>query len=110
MKTSSCKAKGRHLQQTVRDKILSEFSDLSPDDVRSTSMGSSGEDILLSPLARLKFPFSVECKNQESINIWSSIKQTEINAKEHIPLLIFKRNKSTVYCVLSFDNLLKLIK
>lgn len=66
MKPSSAKAKGRKLQQQVRDLILETFSDLEPDDVRSTSMGAGGEDVLLSPLARRKFPFSVECKNQQA--------------------------------------------
>ena len=40
-------------------------------------MGDSGEDILLSPAARKLFPFSVECKNQEKLNIWSSLEQAE---------------------------------
>ncbi len=66
MRTSSAKAKGRRLQQKVRDLILETFSELEEDDVRSTSMGASGEDVLLSPLARKKFPFSVECKNVEA--------------------------------------------
>jgi len=65
VKTSSAKAKGRRLQQKVRDLILETFSELEEDDVRSTSMGAGGEDVQLSPLARRKFPFSVECKNVE---------------------------------------------
>lgn len=69
MKTQSCKAKGRKLQQRVRDLILENFEDLEQDDVRSTSMGAGGEDVLLSPKARKYFPFSIECKNQESLGI-----------------------------------------
>ena len=49
---SSSKAKGRLGQQEVRDKILKTFPELEPDDVRSTAMGQSGEDIQLSPRAR----------------------------------------------------------
>ncbi len=52
MKTSSAKAKGRRLQQTVRDKILSLFPTLELDvDVRSAIMGETGEDIKLSKKA-----------------------------------------------------------
>ena len=37
-------------------------------------MGESGEDIK-SPSARKEIPYSFECKNQESINIWKSLEQ-----------------------------------
>ena len=48
MKTRS-KNKGKRLQNDVRDLILETFKQLEADDVRSTTMGDSGEDILLSP-------------------------------------------------------------
>ena len=38
-------------------------------------MGESGEDIQLSPAARKLIPFAFECKNQEKLNIWESLKQ-----------------------------------
>ena len=53
MKTRSAKQKGRRLQQNVRDLLLEALSEyLEEDDIRSTSMGAPGEDLLLSPLAR----------------------------------------------------------
>ena len=73
-------------------------------------MGDSGEDILLSPAARKLFPFSTECKNQEKLNIWSSLEQAEDNAGKHIPLVVFKRNRSKTYAVLEIENLMKLLK
>ena len=104
------KNKGKRLQNKVRDLILEKFnSKLEPDDVRSITMGDSGEDILLSPAARRLFPFSVECKNQEKLNIWSSLEQAEGNSGNHPPLVIFKRNRSKTYAVLEFDELLKLL-
>ena len=109
MKTRSAKNKGKRLQNKVRDLILEKFNTLEPDDVRSTTMGDSGEDVLLSPAARKKFPFSVECKNQEKINIWESLKQAETNSNNHTPLLIFKRNRTKTYAVLEFDKLLELL-
>ena len=72
-------------------------------------MGDSGEDILLSPAARKLFPFSVECKNQEKLNIWSSLEQTETNAGKHTPFLIFKRNRSKTYAVLQLDDLMEML-
>ena len=110
MKPRSAKNKGKRLQNTVRDLILEKFnSKLEPDDVRSITMGDAGEDILLSPAARRLFPFSVECKAQESLSIWSALEQAESNAGKHIPLLVFKRNRSKTYAVLEFDKLLELL-
>ena len=109
MKPRSAKNKGKRLQNKVRDLILEKFNTLEPDDVRSITMGDSGEDILLSPAARRKFPFSVECKNQEKLNIWSSLEQAETNSGKHIPLLVFKRNRTKMYAVLEFDKLLEII-
>jgi len=109
MKTRSAKNKGKRLQNNIRDLILEKFQQLEEDDVRSTTMGDSGEDVLLSPAARKLFPFSVECKNQEKLNIWSSIEQAESNSSNHTPLVIFKRNRTKTYAVLEFDKLLKLL-
>jgi hypothetical protein len=106
--TSSRKAKGRRLQNKVRDLILEKFN-LHPDDVRSAIMGESGEDIKLSNSARRKFPFSVECKAQEKLNIWDSLKQAEDNSNSHTPILIFKRNRSKTYVTLSLDDFLDLL-
>ena len=92
MKTRSAKNKGKRLQNKVRDLILEKFT-----------------DVLLSPAARKLFPFAVECKNQEKLNIWSSLEQAETNSGKHIPLLVFKRNRSKTYAVLEFGKLLELL-
>ena len=92
MKPQSAKAKGRKLQQWVRDLILESFPSLEADDVRSTSMGAGGEDVQLSPAARRLFPYSVECKSVEKLNVWGAYEQAEANSGEHEPLLIMKKN------------------
>ena len=110
MKPRSAKNKGKRLQNKIRDIILEKFNNiLEQDDVRSITMGDSGEDILLSPAARRVFPFSVECKNQEKLNIWEALTQAEVNSGNHTPLVIFKRNRSKTYAVLEFKELLKLL-
>ena len=109
MKPRSAKNKGKRLQNKIRDLILEKFDTLEKDDVRSITMGDSGEDILLSPAARRLFPFSVECKNQEKLNIWSALVQAEENSGDHAPLVIFKRNRTKTYAVLEFDKLLELL-
>jgi|TARA_B000000609_G_C23984088_1_gene246057 hypothetical protein len=109
MKTSSAKAKGRRLQQKVRDLLLETFTELEPDDIRSTSMGVSGEDLQLSPAARKLIPFAIECKNQEKLNVWDSLKQAEENSGDYDPVLIFKRNRSKTYAVINIEKFIELI-
>ena len=110
MKTRSAKNKGKRLQNNVRDLLLETFTQLEPDDVRSTTMGESGEDIQLSPAARKLIPFAFECKNQEKLNIWESLKQAEDNSNGHKPILVFKRNRSKTYAVLEIQDFIDLIK
>jgi hypothetical protein len=108
MKSASAKQKGRRFQQWVRDRILERFPSLEPDDVKSTSMGASGEDVLLSPAARRLLPISIETKNVERIQIWEAIKQAEANAGEYTPVVFFTRNRTSEYAVLPAEALLDL--
>ena len=109
MKTSSKKGKGRRLQNFVRDRLLMSFPTLEPDDVKTAIMGESGEDIKLSPAAKRTIHYSFECKNQERLSIWESLKQAEDNCDDRTPVLVFKRNRSKTYAVIEFDSLLKII-
>jgi|TARA_B110000908_G_C10268015_1_gene466769 hypothetical protein len=110
MKTSSAKAKGRRLQQKVATLLVESFEELQPDDIRSTGMGQSGEDIQLSPLARTKIPYSFECKNQERLNIWAAIEQAEANASEYAPAIVFTRNRTKTYVAIPLEEFVDLIK
>jgi|TARA_B100000123_G_C25477642_1_gene317698 hypothetical protein len=110
MKSRSAKNKGKRLQNNFRDLLLEAFQELEPDDIRSAIMGESGEDIKLSPAARKLIPYSFECKNQEKLNIWESLKQAEENSGVSSPVLIFKRNRSKTYAVLNVEDFIKLIK
>ena len=109
MKTRSAKAKGRRLQNKIRDLLLEEFNELEPDDIRVAIMGETGEDIKLSPAARKQIPYSFECKNQEKLNIWDSLSQAEENAGDYDPVLIFKRNRSKTYAVINIEKFIELI-
>ena len=111
MKTRSAKNKGKRLQNSVRDILLETFKEqLEPDDIKSTTMGESGEDIQLSPAARKLIPYSIECKNQEKLIIWSALEQAENNSGDYDPVLIFKRNRTKTYAVLELKDFIRLIK
>lgn len=105
----SRKAKGRRFQQWICELIRSSFG-LEEDDVQSRSMGAGGEDIMLSPKARSLFPFSVEAKNQEKLNVWEAFKQAQSNSKDYIPILFIKRNRETPKVVLEAETFIKLLK
>ena len=107
MKTSSAKAKGRKLQQWVRD-LLIEKLNVHPEDIESRSMGAGGEDLIMARAAREKFPMSIECKNQEKVNVWESYKQAEDNSGKYEPVVIIKRNKSKPLVVVDAEYFVSL--
>ena len=109
MRSQSAKAKGRKLQQWTRDQIRKVFN-LADDDVTSRSMGASGTDVLLSPKAKEFIPASIECKNQQSLNVWKSWEQAVMNVQPGtFPLLIIKRNNTIPLAVISAELLLNMM-
>ncbi len=111
MKPSSAKAKGRKHQQFVRDSLLDTFPEvLEEDDVKSTSMGAGGEDILLSPLARKYVPFSIECKHRNKFAIYSVMEQAKDNANGHVPLGVIRQDRSEALAVVPFEFFLDMLK
>jgi hypothetical protein len=111
MKTSSLKSKGRSFQQDIRDLILATFPILEPDDVKSTGMGQSGEDIQLSPHARKIFPYSIEAKRQEKLSIPAWWRQTITNIKENTnPVLIFRQSRQKALVVITLEHFMELVK
>lgn len=102
MKTSSAKAKGRNLQNAVRDLIVAILPDRLKCQARAALMGETGADIKIVGEARDYFPYSVECKNQERLNLWASWDQTTHNAgKEKLsPLLFIKKNRTEILAVM----------
>ena len=52
MKAKSAKAKGRNLQNSVVKELRKAYPELEDDDIKGQVMGMSGEDVVLSPLAK----------------------------------------------------------
>ena len=109
MRTQSKKAKGRRLQQWVRD-LLIEKLEVLPEDIESRSMGAGGEDLIMSRSAREKFPYSIECKNQESLNIWKSYEQAQQNSGNYEPIVVIKRNNVKPLVLVDADYFVELHK
>lgn len=102
------KSKGRRAQNTVVKRILETFP-LSESEVRSNPMGCKGQDIWLSERAQSFFPYAVEVKNTEKLAIWEALKQAESPDRNGIPLLVFTRNHTDMYCSLKFDDFMELV-
>ena len=118
MKIKSGKAKGRKLQNLVRDRLIEIFvtnwtklPKLEEDDIKSQTMGMPGEDIILSPKAREYIPYSFECKNVERLQFWSTVDQAESNIKEDtVPAIVIKKNRKEPYAAIPLNKLIALLK
>ncbi|WP_461369082.1 putative PDDEXK endonuclease [Candidatus Darwinibacter acetoxidans] len=108
---ASRKAKGRRLQQAVRQDLVDRLG-IDPGDVQSTAMGQSGCDLYLSPAARAQFPFGIECKAQETIALPAWWKQCTRNAEAEglAPLLVLKQSRREPLAVLRWTDLLVLLQ
>ncbi len=109
MKTQSAKSKGRRFQQWVRDQLIEQLG-VHPEDIESRSMGSPGEDLIMARAARKLFPYSIECKNQESVNVWKSYEQAEENSGDYEPIVVLKRNNTKPLVLVDADYFVRLHK
>ena len=99
------KAKGRRLQNYVRDMLRDIYTTLEPDDIKSQTMGMTGEDIVRSPAAKKVCAFSFECKNVERLQIWRAIEQSEDNNPDgSSPAIVFKKNGKQPYVAIPFTT------
>lgn len=108
--TASRKAKGRELQQQVRDAIYAAYPHLKTGDVESTAMGQSGEDIKLSPAARRAFPYSVECKRKKTFALYALYEQAQNNCGDREPLLVVRGDRKKALAVVDFEHFMEMTK
>lgn len=118
IKTSSAKGKGRNLQYWVCERIAEIFGIkfVQSDDeclVQSRPMGQHSVDIILRGELKKKFPFSIECKAQETLNITEWIRQARENELPDTRwMLIFKKQtlgSKPIVC-LDFETFLQCYK
>jgi hypothetical protein len=113
---ASRKAKGRRLQKLVADKIgeLLNLKVGKDEMIAPREMGQSGTDVRLIGPAKELFPFSVECKNQETWSLPAWIKQAQSNQEKNTNwLLVCQKNHMKPVVVMDmniffeiFENLL----
>lgn len=100
------KAKGRRGVVETREWLLRTFPQLEPDDVLIQTTSVGGQDVSLSPKAQRLFPFAIESKVVESLNIWRALLQAEANAakKNLRPVVFFRRSHSRHYIAFALDD------
>ena len=109
----SAKAKGRNLQKAIGKRIsdLLEMPFGPDEDISSRPMGQSGTDIRLSPHALKKFPYSVECKNQEKWNVPGFIEQAKSNVKEGTDWILFvTKNRYPTIAIMDCEHFFELLQ
>ena len=106
--TRSRKAKGRRLQNWVRDSLRGLFLTLTDDDVRVAIMGETGSDIKLSKTAKKLFPYDIECKNTEG---WKKVYDAYDQADglgEVQPLVFLKMNHREPLAIVDAKHFMRL--
>ena len=110
MNNKSRKAKGRILQNLVRDKVQKLFPSLGKDDIRTSLMSEAGADVkLISLMARKLMPYDIETKNREE---YKTIYKHYKHACKHgnsQPLLVIKMNRENPLAVIDLDHFMELL-
>lgn len=107
------KNKGRLGQQEIRDRLLEEFPEFEPDDIKSTVMGDTGADIQLSPAARKKINLAVEVKRRKSLGktFYEYLEQARGHVKyEEDPVVFFRADRKEWLVLIDLDFFMKLLK
>lgn len=113
----SAKAKGRELQKWVC-RMISELTGLpwssnGKEDapISSRPMGQSGTDVRLESHVKKLFPFSVECKWQESWSIPAWAEQARKNQEKGTHWLLFcKRSRNNPVVIMDAEAFFELLR
>jgi|TARA_R110002020_G_scaffold380686_1_gene591842 hypothetical protein len=110
LNNKSRKAKGRILQNLVRDKVQKLFPSLGKDDIRTSLMSEAGADVkLISLSARKLMPYDIETKNREE---YKTLYRHYRHASGHgnmEPLLVVKMNRQYPLAVIDLDHFFELL-
>ena len=106
----AAKAKGRALQQLVRDKLIELLKEygIEAGDIKSAVMGETGEDIQLSPLARTFLPISIECKAHKAFAIYKHWEQATGASGDRQPVLVIKGDRKKPLACIYLDYYIEL--
>lgn len=114
---ASRKGKGRNLQKFICQEIadlIGAYYNQGDDQclIHSREMGISGIDIVLRGNALVEFPFSVEAKCSEGLNLLETYQQATDNVVKGTDWMIVHQRKSIpeTLCIISWNTFKKLFK
>ncbi len=114
MTPAAAKKKGMDFQKEIRDLILKHFTELTARDVKSTSSGADGEDILLSERAYEALNHIViECKSLnklETHNVYAAIKQCQGHGEGRLHAAFMRTNHKGPLVVLEAEEFIKFMR
>jgi hypothetical protein len=110
MKHNSRVKKGKRLQKILRDKLLSAFPHLKPEDIRVAKTGEQGEDLKLSRIGRRLISYQFEAKSQQKFKVLYSFYDQACRHGKHEPVLVVKQNTRRALAVIDLDQFIDLIK
>lgn len=105
--TAAAKAKGRNLQKWVCERVAAVLGlPWGKDElVASREASQAGTDIRLVGEAKVRFPFSIECKWHESWAVHDWIKQAQSNQEPGTDwLLVAKRSRSKPVVIMDAER------
>ena len=94
----------------MRDKLITLFG-LSDEDIRSTSMGAGGEDILFSPVAARRMGISIECKSRDRIAVYGYYQQAQENCPTNREaVVVIKQNRAKPLVVVDAEYFFEILE
>lgn len=73
-------------------------------------MGAGGEDLMLSPAARQKLPYSFECKKHKSFSVYKHYEQASENSSTYDPVLLIQGDRKEALAVISLELFARLTR
>jgi len=110
MQTKSAKAKGRRLQNWIRNLLLCWLPDVNGDeDVTVAIMGEKGVDVKIVSGLQQFFPFKIECKSQKDgfSALYKAYKQCKNHPGKGEPLVFIKQDRQRPLAVLDAEYFIK---
>lgn len=104
MNTKSAKAKGRKLQNWVRERLLFHLG-LEDDEVTTAIMGEGGVDVKLLKTKQYLFDYVIECKSQKSgfTAVYKAMRQCVCHTGSGEPLVVIKQDRERPLVILDAE-------
>ncbi len=108
MLTKSAKAKGRKLQNWVKEQLLLWLS-LADNEVTTAIMGETGCDVKLANHMQFVFPMKIECKSQKLgfSAVYKAYQQCVNHPGSGEPLVIIKQDRQKPLAILDAEYFIK---